>query len=142
MGNTVKAGNFHVEINGKIVAGFTECSALTSKIDVIEYREGGDREARKLPGKVSYDPIILKRGSSDALDSKELYEWHKKAVDGKTERKNGSIILLNDDDTEIKRWNFINAWPSAYAAPILNSDKPNDVAIESLTLVCERIEIG
>jgi hypothetical protein len=34
-------------------------------------------------------------------------------------------------------WNFFNAWPSKWAGPTFNA-KGNDVAIEELTLTCER----
>jgi phage tail-like protein len=37
------------------------------------------------------------------------------------------------------RWNFFTAWPSKYDAPDLTA-KGNDVAIETLTLSCERME--
>jgi len=135
-----KTCNFRVEIDGIIQAGFKECNTINIKVDVVEYREGGDKNTRKLPGKVTYDPITLKWG---ATNSTELFEWQKKVIDGKIERKNGSIIILDDDQVkEITRWNFFNAWPSVFTIPTLNSDKVGEVAIESLTLVCERIEKG
>jgi phage tail-like protein len=131
---------FAIEIEGSIMGKFRECSSLTSKIDVIEYREGGERESKKLPGKVTYSPIVLKWG---ATTSNDLYKWHKKAVQGQVERKSGSVILYSDDfSTELVRWNFINAWPSEFSSPVLNADKSNEVAVESMTLVCERIERG
>ena len=131
--------NFHflVELDGIIQAGFSEASGFGSNIEVIEYREGGDTTSvRKLPGKISYTDITLKWGITD---SSELYDWHRAAVNGQIQRKNGSIILMNELGAEKVRWNFFNAWPSKWDGPDFNA-KGNDVAIDSLTVSCEKIE--
>jgi len=128
---------FLVEIDGIVQAGFSECSGFGSNVEVIEYREGGDSATvRKLPGKTSYPDITLKWG---ATDSRELYDWHLTAVNGAVERKNGSIILQDDAGQEKVRWNFFNAWPSKWDGPDFNA-KGNDLAIDTLTVSCERLE--
>jgi len=130
---------FKVEIQGVIEAGFMECSGFGSEVQVIEYREGGDSTTtRKLPGMSKYSDITLKWGITDSL---KLYQWHLSAVNGKVERQNGSIVILDDlDPTQEKaRWNFFNAWASKYAGPGLNA-KANDIAVDTFTLVCERLE--
>ena len=55
------------------------------------------------------------------------------------ERKNGSVILLDDLGEEKVRWNFFNAWASKYEGPSLDG-KGSDVAMDTLTLSCERVE--
>ncbi len=128
---------FLVEIDGIVQAGFYECSGFGSSVEVVEYREGGEiTSVRKLRGLVSYPDISLKWGLTD---SRELYDWHKAAVDGEVERKNGSIIILDDTGQEKVRWNFFSAWPSQYEAPSLDA-KANDIAIDSITISCERLE--
>ena len=128
---------FLVEIDGIIQGGFSDCSGFGSTVEVIEYREGGDAATvRKLPGKSSYHDITLKWG---VTDSHELYDWHATALAGAMQRKNGSIILQDDAGNEKVRWNFFGAWASKYDGPGL-SGKGNDVAIETLTLSCERFE--
>jgi phage tail-like protein len=128
---------FLVEIDGIVQAGFSECSGFGSNVEVVEYREGGDAgTVRKLPGKASYPDITLKWG---VTDSSELYQWHRAALDGQIQRKNGSIILLDDQNQEKVRWNFFNAWPSKYDGPDFSA-KGNDIAIDSLTVSCERVE--
>ncbi|NEO80768.1 phage tail protein [Moorena sp. SIO4G3] len=127
---------FLVEIDGIVQAGFSECSGFGSEVEVVEYREGGeDATVRKLRGKASYPDISLKWGITD---SRELYDWHLAAVNGKVERKNGSIILRDDTGQEKVRWNFFNAWASKYEAPSLDA-KGSDVAINTLTVSCERL---
>lgn len=128
---------FLLEIDSIVQGGFAECSGFGSNVEVIEYREGGEpKTVRKLPGKVSYPDISLKWGLTD---SRELYDWHRTAVDGPIQRKNGSIILQDDEGQERVRWNFFNAWPSKWDGPDFNA-KGTDVAIETLTVSCERVE--
>lgn len=128
---------FLVELDGIVQASFSEATGYGSDIEVVEYREGGDPiNVRKLPGKVSYPDITLKRGITD---SRELYDWHLAAVSGHIQRKNGSIILQDDTGAEKIRWNFFNAWPSKWHGPDLHATG-KEIAIESLTISCERVE--
>jgi phage tail-like protein len=128
---------FLVEIDGITQAGFSDCSGFGSNVEVVEYREGGDSATvRKLPGKATYPDITLKWGITT---SRELYDWHLAAVNGAIQRKNGSIILQDDLGTEQVRWNFFGAWPSKYSGPEMTA-KGNDVAIDSVTVSCERLE--
>lgn len=128
---------FLVEIEGVQQAGFLECSGFGSTLEVIEYREGGDTPTvRKLPGKATYPDITLKWG---VTLSTELYEWHRAALNGEIQRRNGSIVVQDDVGQEAVRWNFFNAWPSKYDGPDFNA-KGNDVAIDTLTVSCERVE--
>jgi len=132
-----RAFRFLVEIQGLVQAGFSECSGFGSDVEVVEYREGGDPSTvRKLPGKVSYPDITLKFGITD---SRELYDWHLDAVKGQIRRLSGSIILKNDAGEEAVRWNFFDAWPSKWDGPDFNATG-KEVAIESLTVACERVE--
>ena len=126
---------FTVSIDG-ITVGFSECTGLDAEVSVIEYREGGDHLVRKLPGLVKFTNITLKRGVTDSL---ELYNWFKAIMQGKNDRRDGSIVLLDDESKPVTRWNFKNAWPCKYQGPRLNA-KGNEVAIETLELACEWIE--
>jgi phage tail-like protein len=134
-----RAFNFLVEIDGITRAAFRECSGLDSSQAPIDYREGGDQlTARKLPGLNTYSNISLKWGiTSDA----ELWEWREKATDGKVERKNGSIILLDQTGVEKMRWNFIDGWPTKWTGPTFNATA-NEVAVETLEIVHEGIKRG
>ncbi|HEX7313606.1 MAG TPA: phage tail protein [Pyrinomonadaceae bacterium] len=129
--------NFLVEIDGITRAGFQECSGLDATIDVTEYREGADpNHKRKLTGLNSFSNITLKWG---VTDSGELWKWHQTALDGKAERKNGSIILMDEAGNEKLRWNFLNAWPTKWTGPSFNATD-SSVAVETLELAHEELK--
>ncbi|MFL6292694.1 MAG: phage tail protein [Thermoanaerobaculia bacterium] len=130
--------NFAVEIDGIARAGFRECSGLDASQDPIEYREGTEGlTSRKLPGLVKYSNITLKWGMTDDA---ELWDWRKRAMTGKVERKNGSIVLLDDTGAEKMRWNFREAWPTKWTGPSFNATG-NEVAIETLEIAHEGLDL-
>jgi phage tail-like protein len=133
------AMNFLVELDGISVAAFRECSGLISELTVIEYRNGSDRGSpRKLPGMQKFTNITLKRGITK---DRQLWDWHKTALDGSVQRKNGSIMLLDESGQEVLRWNFRQGWVSKYEAPTLNASS-NEVAIETLEIAHEGFELA
>jgi phage tail-like protein len=130
--------NFLVEIDGITRAGFREASGLDSTQDPVEYREGTDAfTPRKLPGIVKYSNISLKWGITD---DQELLKWRQASADGKVERRNGSIVLLNSEGQEKVRWNFRDAWPTKWSGPSFNATG-NEVAIETLELAHEGLTL-
>ena len=87
---------------------------------------------------MTYANIVLRRGITQ---DKELWQWRKTVVDGKAERRNGSIVVLDDDGTEVVRWNFVNAWICKWEGPALNAQS-NEVAIESIEIAHEGLELA
>lgn len=133
--------HFHVEIDGISQAQFRECSGLDSSSEVIEYKEAnkdGVTVVRKIPGVLRWSDIVLRRGITDVM---ELWEWRKQVEQGKVAdaRKSGSIVLYNQDNQEVARWNFTDGWPSKITGPQFSADA-NQVAIEELTIAHEGLE--
>ena len=128
--------NFLVEISGTTVAGFSECAGLSSQVDVIEYREGGDHRIRKLPGLGRFGDITLKRGITN---TDELQKWHRNILNGVPDRRSIVISLLDNARQVVVRWVVSEAFPRKWEGPSFNA-KGNEVAIETLTLCCEGIE--
>jgi phage tail-like protein len=133
-----KGYNFKLTIKEKEEAHFTECSGLGAKIQVIDYRAGGEGQiVRRLPGQVQYPEVTFRYGLSD---SKVLFEWFIGITEGKIERRNVSVAMLNDDGkTQGPQWNLLEAWPSEWRAADLNA-LGKEVAIETLKLAYERLE--
>ncbi len=69
----------------------------------------------------------------------DLYNWHKDVTLGKTERKNISVIVIDEEGNDKSRWEFVEAWPTKYDAPDLNA-KGSEVSIETLEIVHEGMQ--
>jgi phage tail-like protein len=129
--------NFLVEIQGIIRAGFHQVSGLDVTIDVHDFREGGmNITMRKLFGLVKHTNLQLRKGMTSDMT---LYNWHRRNVEGATERHNGSILVLDRAGNEVARWDFYRAWPTKYQGPEFNAEA-NDVAIELLELAHEGLK--
>ncbi|HMO60119.1 MAG TPA: phage tail protein [Roseiflexaceae bacterium] len=130
--------HFYLEIDGITQAQFRECSGLDSESNIIEYKEAGKNGVtiiKKVPGEMKWSNIVLKRGITDIM---ELWAWRKQVEDGKVNeaRKNGSIVLYDQANSEIARWNFVDGWPSKVTGPQLNANN-NDIAVEEITICHE-----
>ncbi|MBN8592382.1 MAG: phage tail protein [Anaerolineae bacterium] len=124
--------NFQIEIQGLVVGGFMEVSGLQLEIQIKEYQEGGQNAfVHKLPGPARFPGnLTLKRGLSD---SDLLWDWQSKVAAGNIQRRNGSVILLDETGVEKLRWNFFNAYPVRWNGPQFNAETAS-VAFETLEL--------
>ena len=128
---------FRVEIDGITQAGFSEVIMPEAEIEPIEYREGTEpTHVRKLSGLTKYGNVVLKWGITD---SRELYDWFTSVTDsGASEnRKNMSIILVDEQGNDRMRWNIEKAWPIRYGIADLNA-QTNEVAIEMIEITFEQ----
>jgi phage tail-like protein len=131
--------NFLVESGGVLTAGFSECTGLGSETDPIDYRNGNeDIMVRKLPGLKKFGNVTLKRGVSVGQD---FFEWRQSVMDGDIDRRDISIILLDEKRTEQVRYNLTAAWPVKWTGPEFKAGA-NEVAVESLELVHEGVSLG
>jgi len=128
--------NFIVTVEN-MRAGFSEVGGLSSETDVIEYREGNEKLSRRsLPGLTKFTKLSLKRGLT--TDAKEIHAWRKTVIDGKTQRKGGTITLLNEAREPAITWEFSEGWPCKLAGPAMNA-KNNEVALEEVELCIETL---
>lgn len=129
---------YAVEVQGKVTGYFTECSGLGSENEVIEHKvvdSKGKEIMQKIPGRLKWENIVLKRGITDNMD---IWDWRKKVEDGKVDeaRANGSIVMMDQHLNPVARWNFENAWPVKVSGPSMKSDS-NEIGIEELTIAHE-----
>jgi phage tail-like protein len=131
--------NFRVEIDGIPVASFSEVGGLTAEGDAVDYREGTDaaNHVRKLVGLRKYANLTLKRGY---VQDDTLWRWYVRIANGEPDRRNGSVVLMNEAHTAVLRWNFENAWINKIEGPGLKASG-NDVSIESMELVHEGLTL-
>ena len=130
--------NFLVDVGAGDDLGFSEVDLPAGEVEVIEYREGSDRvsAARKLPGRVEYPNVVLRRGIAGRL---ELFEWWRSIRDGTLDRRNVTITLLDEQRKPVQRWRLRNAWPAKVDYSTLQG-RGNEVAIETLELAHEGFE--
>lgn len=124
-----------------VEAGFQECSGISMSVDVIEYRNGNDREnsTRKITGLNRVSDVTLRRGVIGALN---LYQWLDQTRNGDDSAKRVvTIQLQNEDRTHIAMtWKLLGARIIKHTSGPLNA-KGTDVTIEEITLAYERLEI-
>jgi phage tail-like protein len=132
--------HFGVDMGGKIAGYFTECSGLGSETEIIEQQavtDNGQEVVLKLPGRLKWENIVLKRGITDSMD---IWDWRKEVVDGGVDqaRMNGSVVMYDQTGGEVARWNFEQGWPSKVTGPQPKADS-NEIGIEELTITHEFI---
>ncbi len=131
--------NFRLEIDDTTVAAFSDVTGLSSDGEVADYRTGMDipLTARKLPGLRKFGPITLKRGM---VHDTTLWDWYRNIAVGIADRRNGSVILMDEERNDVLRWNFESAWPNKIEGPTLKA-AGNEIAIESIELIVEDITL-
>lgn len=130
--------SFLLQIDGVTMAGFSEVIGLSADINIVEYREGdesnhGVADLRKLVGLFKYSNIVCKR--SCAADA-SLWRWIRSLDEGDTQRKSGSIILLDEGRNKVHSWSFHDSRPVKWEGPEQNAEA-SEVAIEMLEIAHE-----
>jgi phage tail-like protein len=133
--------HFSVDIQGKVTGFFTECSGLGSEHEVIEHKvvtEKGQEVVMKIPGRLKWENITLKRGITSAMD---IWDWRKEVEDGSVDsaRRDGSIVMFDQTLKEVARWNFERGWPVKVTGPQPKADS-NEIGIEELVISHEYIK--
>ena len=132
--------NFRVELDNTSVASFRECSGLSMNTDPVDYREGtdGPLSVRKLTGLSKFSNLTFKRGFTQ---NEDLWNWYKNILNGVTDRRNGAVVLQDEQHNDVLRWNFSNAWICKWEGATMNATS-NDVAIETMEICPERVELA
>ena len=138
--NPLVGFHFSVEVQGVVRGFFTECTGLGSEHEVIEHKvvtEQGQEIVMKIPGRLKWENITLKRGITSAMD---IWDWRKQVEDGNVAdaRHDGSITMYDQELNPVARWEFQNAWPVKVTGPQPKADS-NEIGVEELTLAHEYI---
>lgn len=131
------AYNFRMEVGKEVAGYFTECSGLGARVEALQWRAGDSgRRVHRLPGRLEYADVTLRYGLTA---STHLWDWFTQVMQGKSDRRNVSIILLDNQDQEALRWNLYDAWPIEWLGAPLDA-LGKEVAVESMTLVYESLD--
>jgi len=134
-----RAYNFSIEIDGIARGAFSEASGLTAEGDSVDYREGTDlqQNVRKLVGLRKYANLTLKRGYTP---DNSLWSWYRNIMNGQPDRRNVTIVLMNEARQPVMRWHAENAWINKIEGPSFKASG-NEVAMESVDLVHEGLTL-
>ncbi len=139
-GDPLVGAHFALEI-GPITGYFMSASGMGSETAVIDHKimgDGSKETVRKVPGRLSWGDITLKRGVTTNMD---FWAWRDQVRQGNVAqaRTNGSIIMYDQEGSEVARWNFENGWPLKVSGPDMGSDD-NTIAMEEIVIAHEYIE--
>lgn len=122
-------------------AGFQECSNLGMETTMAEYRKGNGKpkNARKITGLNKSTDVTLKRG---VIGSRSLNQWLDDTRAGGRKALRDVVIHLQNENHSavVGTWKLMRARIIKHVSGPMNA-KGSDVAIEELTLACERLEM-
>ncbi len=129
----IGAYNVSVEISRQTIGSFKGLGGLSVEMEVIESQDDGDLIVRKRPGRVTYGDITLTKGR---INADIAIPWRESVISGEVERKDIGIVLRDDADQEIARWNCFRCFPKSWKVSSF-AGKGNDVLTEEVVIVVE-----
>ena len=120
-------------------AAFSACDGLELRREILRARDGADpTSVRLLPGAESFGNVTLRRGMTSSFD---LWDWWERVRRGQAARATCDIVVLSPDLAhERVRFRLYRCLPAKITGPALNA-AGNDIAIESLELACEGVDV-
>ena len=120
--NDASTATFLFEVDGLEIGNFMEVSGLEVTIEAETITEGGQNSfAHKVPGRMSWPNITLKRG---ATRTNNLLKWLNEssgetfsANGNKVARKSAAITLLDRTGARVTSWTFIDVLPVRWSGP-------------------------
>ena len=117
----LRTGNFAVVIGDREL-GFAQVGRLSS---VTEGDGHSNRPSHMLA------TVVMKRALTS---STELYEWRRRIVDGKDDRRDVTIRQLSAPGGKVvNSWRLVQAWPCRWSGPAFDA-MSNDIAFEEVEL--------
>lgn len=137
--------NYRVEIGGDAVA-FSEVAGLSVGYETTTYKESpvesgapGPR-VMHMPAQSTAPTISLKKGIVRGKSIPALYGWISSTRTNQIEKKDIFVRLCDEEGTPVVSWKISNAFPTKLDAPSFDASS-NDVAVESIELMADRIEV-
>ena len=127
-----KKYNYLVRIDGVDVGGFNEVSAPDLSTDSEVYQE---EESYKQPGSSRYGNLILKNGGSS---STFFYDWMREVEGGTVNRRNITIVLVDDTMFEVASLLIKDAYPISYNGIDSNATS-SEMTIDTIVLAHDGI---
>lgn len=134
----VTASTFMFEVDGLEIGQFMEVSGLEVEVSVESIEEGGENGfVHRLPGRMSWPNITLKRGVTQADN---LFGWLNKSsgeqfsqAGNKLTRSTAAITLVGAAGKRLRAWNVVEAFPVKWKGPDFSAGS-DDSATEQLEI--------
>jgi phage tail-like protein len=125
-------------------AAFAEASGLEATMEPKTFREGGRNVGdRQLPGRVTFQPVVLKRGVTRI---QHLWRWFDLVAGRRYAiRLDARLVVLGAGDdplTSLGRleWRMRDCLPTRFRAPTFQA-KDHEVAVEELHFVHQGLSL-
>jgi phage tail-like protein len=138
--------NYKVEIDGQTI-GFSEVSGLSIRYETVKYTEsatgsGGPPGPRRMhmPGPENPSTVTLKKGVVPTVSVATFFNWINSIQTHLVDKKDIFVRLCDEEGNTVLSWRMINAFPTKLDGPSFSASS-NDVAIESMEVMADRVRI-
>ncbi len=122
---------FLIEIQGREIGRFAQCTGLGVEYDVLEYAEGGNNEyVHQLRGRIRYPNIVLGRGITH---EDELLSWLFTA-EKPSQRPTVTISMVDPTGKPVRHFALAEALPVRWTGPSAQMGSSGAAATESLEI--------
>ncbi|MFJ9630135.1 phage tail protein [Streptomyces sp. NPDC101175] len=141
-GDALTSHNFGLQIDGVMVEYLREVSGLSVEQDVIEYQQvsaDGKPVTKKMPGVKKAGECTVTRGMTE---SAAFTSWINDSIAGNmgAARKNATIMMMDYQNSPVKRYNMRNAWCSKVETSGVKAGDTSALT-EQVTIVFEELVI-
>jgi phage tail-like protein len=121
-------------------AMFQDVTGFTADLETEPMKQGGEnRYTQLLPTRAKYGDLVLKRG---LLLNSKIVQWCKAAIEELDIQPITVIVsLLNEQNTPLMTYNFVNAWPKKWSVSDFNAQE-SKIVIETLELTYQYFRVS
>lgn len=134
----IQGSSYRVSIEGMEPQMFDDVSGIGISFEDIPQQAEKGLAMINRPGRFTASDITLNRRLNK---KKDLWDWVNKLKSGKQDRRSGSIVVLDDEDKEVIRYNFTGAWPKDWRSSNLSKEASGNATMkETVTLSVQDLE--
>jgi len=124
---------FRVKLGALTIGHFRECTGIAVEVETKDYPEGGNNDwVHKLPTRVKYPNVVLKRGVTHEAALLDWFEKTRTNYPGNFQEL--TVELMGPGSVTVRAWQFMDAYPVKWTGPNLNASS-NQIATETLEMV-------
>jgi phage tail-like protein len=136
-----KAYGFRVEISGLAPMPVRVVEGIALNVAVVEVEAPGEAIVRKIPGRLKWENITLKRG---VVADSPFFRWLQSAAQGDDSElfKDVSITLLDRAGNDLHTVEYVECFLSGYELVPFSTPGAGEGLEEAVTFSCDRVDTG